>query len=103
MTKTDELVGSTTIINRAITEVPEFEALLQRFKRSISVLGRSALTLKSYARNIPAMALHFGKIPTELDSEQVQKYLFSLQKRSKTPSQTYFKHTVYGLRFMLKS
>jgi integrase/recombinase XerD len=26
-----------------------------------------------------------------------------LQKRSLTPSQTYFKHTVYGLRFLLKS
>ena len=49
------------------------------------------------------MALHFGKIPTELDVEQVQEYLFLLQKRSKTPSQTYFKHTVYGLRFMLKT
>ncbi len=49
------------------------------------------------------MALHFGKIPTELDVEQVQEYLYILQKRSKTPSLTYFKHTVYGLRFMLKS
>ena len=49
------------------------------------------------------MALHFGKIPTELDQEQVQEYLFMLQKRSKTPSQTYFKHCVYGLRFLLKS
>jgi site-specific recombinase XerD len=26
-----------------------------------------------------------------------------LQKSSKTPSQTYFKHTVYGLRFLLKT
>ncbi len=26
-----------------------------------------------------------------------------LQQRSKTPSQTYFKHTVYGLRFLLKT
>jgi integrase len=43
------------------------------------------------------------KIPTELDVEQVQEYLFLLQKRSKTPSQTYFKHCVYGLRFLLKS
>ena len=49
------------------------------------------------------MALYFGKIPTDLDEEQVQEYLFMLQKQSKTPSQTYFKHTVYGLRFMLKS
>ena len=79
------------MINRAVLEVPEFEELLLRFKRSISVLGRSELTFKSYARNIAAMALHFGKIPTELDAKQVQEYLFLLQKRSKTPSQTYFK------------
>jgi len=49
------------------------------------------------------MALHFGTLPTELDPEQVKDYLFELQQRSKTPSQTYFKHTVYGLRFLLKS
>jgi hypothetical protein len=49
------------------------------------------------------MSLYFGKLPTELDPEQVHDYLFYLQKKSKTPSQTYFKHTVYGLRFLLKS
>nr|WP_207720193.1 tyrosine-type recombinase/integrase [Flavobacterium undicola] len=47
--------------------------------------------------------MYFGKIPTELDAEQVHDYLFYLQKKSKTPSQTYFKHCVYGLRFLLKS
>jgi integrase/recombinase XerD len=52
---------------------------------------------------VAALALHFGKLPTELDPEQVHDYLFYLQKKSKTPSQTYFKHTVYGLRFLLKS
>ena len=50
-----------------------------------------------------AISLYFGKIATELDSEQVQDYLFYQQKKSKTPSQTYFKHCVYGLRFLLKS
>jgi len=49
------------------------------------------------------LALHFEKLPNELDPEQAHDYLFFLQKKSKTPSQTYFKHTVYGLRFMLKS
>lgn len=49
------------------------------------------------------MALHFGCLPTELDAEQVQDYLYLLQQRSKTPSQTYFKHTVYSLRFLLKT
>lgn len=49
------------------------------------------------------ISLYFKKLPTELDPEQVQDYLYYLQKKSKTPSQTYFKHTVYGLRFLLKS
>lgn len=49
------------------------------------------------------MALHFGCLPTELDPEQVKDYLFELQQRSVTPSQSYFKHTVYGLRFLLKT
>lgn len=76
---------------------------MQRFERSISVLGRSPRTYESYARHIAAIALHYGKTPTDLDPEQVHEYLFLLQKRSKTPSQTYFKHTVYGLRFLLQS
>ena len=50
-----------------------------------------------------SISLYFGKIPTDLDPEQVQDYLFYQQKKSKTPSQTYFKHCVYGLRFLLKS
>lgn len=50
-----------------------------------------------------AISIHFGKIPTELDPEQVHEYLFYQQKKSKTPSETYFKHCVYGLRFLLKS
>ena len=53
--------------------------------------------------HVAAIALHYGKIPTELDQEQIHEYLFMLQQRSITPSQTYFKHTVYGLRFLLKS
>lgn len=76
---------------------------MQRFERTISVQGRSNITYQCYSRHVASMALHFGKLPTELDPEQVHDYLFYLQKKSKTPSQTYFKHTVYGLRFLLKS
>jgi len=52
---------------------------------------------------VAAIALHFGCLPTALEPEQVKDYLYELQQRSKTPSQTYFKHTVYGLRFLLKT
>lgn len=45
------------------------------------------------------MALHFNCSPIELDHEQVLDYLHHLKTQSKTPSSSYFKHTVYGLRF----
>ncbi len=76
---------------------------MQRFERNISILGRSPRTFDNYSRHVAALALHFGTLPTKLDPEQVKDYLFELQQRSKTPSQTYFKHTVYGLRFLLKT
>ena len=77
--------------------------MLIRFQQHISVLGRSQKTFENYSRHVASMALHYQCLPTELDEEQVREYLFQLQQRSKTPSQTYFKHTVYGLRFLLKA
>jgi site-specific recombinase XerD len=83
--------------------VAGFSELLQRFERNISILGRSQRTFDNYSRHVAAMALHFQCLPTALHPEQVKDYLYQLQQRSNTPSQTYFKHTVYGLRFLLKA
>lgn len=44
------------------------------------------------------MALYFNCCPTELDSEQVLDYLHHCKEQQKTPSDSFFKHTVYGLR-----
>ena len=82
--------------------MPDFDTLIHRFERSLSVLGRSQSTFYNYAHHLSVISLHFGKIPTLLDPEQVHEYLFMLQKRAHTPSQAYFKHTVYSLRFLLK-
>ncbi|AZI32864.1 hypothetical protein EIB73_06540 [Kaistella carnis] len=90
-------------MNRASSEVNGFSELIQRFERNISIQGKSPRTFDNYSRHVAAIALHFKTLPTELDPEQVKNYLFQLQQRSKTPSQTYFKHTVYGLRFLLKA
>lgn len=49
------------------------------------------------------MALHFKCSPLELDQEQVMDYLHWLKTQSKTPSSSYFKHTVYGLSFAYKA
>ena len=66
------------------------------------LLGRSQSPFSFYAHFLAKLALFFGEIPTELDAEQLQYYLFYLQKMSKTPSQTNFKHTVYGSLFLPK-
>ena len=91
------------VVARASSEVNGFAELLQRFKRNTSILSRSKRTFDNYSRHVAALALHFGRVPTELDPEEIKDYLFELQKRSKTPFQSYFKHTVYGLRFLLKT
>lgn len=80
-----------------------FDELLQRFQRNVSILGRSQRTFDNYSRHVAAITLHFQCLPTQLDPEQVKDYLYQLQQRSNTLSQTYFKHTVYGLRFLLKA
>ncbi len=91
------------LLNRACRQVTGFREQLARFERNISVLGLSAKTYENYARQVAAMALHFGCLPTDLDPDQVQDYLYLLQKQHNTPSQSYFKHTVYGLRLLLKT
>ncbi|MCP4274606.1 MAG: tyrosine-type recombinase/integrase [Gammaproteobacteria bacterium] len=71
-------------------------------KRSIELSGKSLSTLTNYARCLATMTLHFKCSPLDLDSEQVLDYLHYLQSKKKTPSSSYFKHTLYGLRFVYK-
>ncbi|MCG7282015.1 hypothetical protein MHJ94_12020 [Chryseobacterium taklimakanense] len=47
-------------------------------------MGKSKRTFDNYSGHVAALALHFGKVPTELDPEDIKDYLFELQKRSKT-------------------
>jgi integrase/recombinase XerD len=48
------------------------------------------------------MALHFKCLPTALTETQINEYLFHLQQQHNTPSETYFKHTIFGLRALFK-
>lgn len=45
------------------------------------------------------MAQYFNTNPVLLDEEQVLDYLHYLKQQKKTPSESLFKHTVYGLRY----
>jgi site-specific recombinase XerD len=94
---------TTNVVERAIRDVAGFEVLYHSFRRNLSIEGKSKGTLAGYGRHLAGIALHFGRTPLELDTEEVLDYLYALQQRSQTSSQTCFKHTVFGLRFLLKS
>lgn len=86
----------------ACTNVQGFSDLYRRLKRRMKTSGRSDSTLHNYSRHLAQMALHFGALPTELEDDQIEDYLYGLQQQHNTPSESYFKHTVYGLRFLFR-
>lgn len=75
--------------------------LYKEMERAINVSGKSKSTLINYGRQLAHLALHYNCMPTELDCEQVLDYLH-LIKSTGTRSATFFKFTVYGMRYACK-
>jgi integrase/recombinase XerD len=48
------------------------------------------------------LALHYKESPEKLSVENIEDYLYYCQKLHKTPSESFFKHTIYGLRATYK-
>lgn len=48
------------------------------------------------------LALHYKQSPETLSVESMESYLYYCQKLHKTPSESFFKHTIYGLRAAYK-
>lgn len=95
--------SAATILKMAIQRVEGFDALYRRFERKMSIAGRSRSTITNYGRHIAAISLHFNCLPTDLDQDQLEDFLFMLQsKENRTPSESYFKFTVFGLRCLFK-
>ena len=87
-----------TIVQQACNKVTGFEQLYKEMERSISISGKSKSTLTNYSRQLAHLALHYNCFPLELDAEQVMDYLHLVKSRG-TTSATFFKFTVYGLRY----
>lgn len=92
----------TTLVQRACTKVSGFKALYKRLEKKIIVSGKSTSTLNNYMRCISHVALHFNHLPHQLDIEQIEEYLLMVKKKNTTASESFFKHTVYGLRFLFR-
>jgi len=89
-------------LETALTDVPEFKSLADSLERSFSINGKAISTLRNYLRCLAHLALYYKCSPENLDEEQINDYLYHCQNLHKTPSESFFKHTVYGLRATYK-
>jgi len=90
-----------TLIAKAKREVPDFIEHFAKFEQQMVIGGYSSSTLFNYSRAVAKISLHFKKSLLDLDPDEVNQFLFLLAKEKKASS-TYFKHTVYGLRFFFR-
>jgi site-specific recombinase XerD len=90
---------SFTIVEQACHEIRGFRNLYQGLDDKVRLSGQSTSTLSNYARKLAQLSLHFGKLPQHISEKELNKYLASLARLSKSPSLSDFKFTVYGLRY----
>lgn len=93
---------SATLVAKACANVKGFTEMYRQLKRRMKTSGRSEGTLHNYSRHLAQMTLHFNCVPTDLQDDQIEDYLYLLQQQHNTPSESYFKHTVFGLRFLFR-
>lgn len=90
-----------TLIERAKREVPGFKEHYRKFEQQTTIGGYAPSTIFSYSRAVAKISLQFGKSLLDLDPDEVNEFLYTVAQE-KTASSTYFKHTVYGLRFFFR-
>lgn len=92
----------TTLVQRACAQVNGFQDLHQRLEKKIIISGKSKSTLANYMRCIAHIALHFNELPTDISLDQIEDYLLIVKKRNTSDSESFFKHTIYGMRFLYR-
>jgi site-specific recombinase XerD len=88
-----------TIVEQAIVLVPEFEKVVRKLEQQVTLRGQSNSTLQNYIRRIVLCVVRFGKLPEQIDPEEINEYLVALARDLRSPSRSSFKHMVYGLRY----
>ncbi len=90
---------SLPLIDQACKEIPGFRDLYQQLDDKMRLDGNATITLQHYTRKLAQLSLHFGKLPQHISEEELNKYMASLIRQSKSPSLSEFKFIVYGLRY----
>jgi hypothetical protein len=84
---------------QACHAIPGFRDLYQQLDDKMRLDGNATATFKHYAQKLAQLSLHFGKLPQHISEEELNKYMASLIRQSKSPSLSDFRFIVFGLRF----
>ena len=95
-------IKKSRLIESAKSEVNGFAEMYAKLEQKVILGGLSASTLTNYGRCIAKISLYFHQPAIDLESEQVDGYLQFLLTSTTQPSKSYFKHTVYGLRYLYR-
>ena len=88
-----------TIVEQACHEIHGFKKLYEELQDKIVLSGQSKSTLTNYGRKVAQISLHYGKLPQNITEKEVNRYLATIARNSKTPSLSDFKFYVHGLRY----
>lgn len=87
-------------IEQAKSQIKGFKELSYLLEHDIIINGKSQKTYISYIRQIANLSLFFNKYPLDITIEQIADYLFML--KTENYSETSFKFTVYGMRYIYR-
>ena len=91
-----------TLVQQACETVQGFIELYQRFKQKVTINGGSDSTITNYSRQLAAISLYYKKIPTSLTSVEVDNYLYYIKQNYPSISDTFFRLTIFSLRFVFR-
>ena len=90
-----------TLVKQACDSVPGFQPAWQKFVEHAAINQKSKSLLTNYSRNIAQVALHFGLVPHQITTDEINSYLYRISVHE-GKSEGYFKQTVHGLRYWFR-
>ena len=90
-----------TIVQQAQDAVPGFRDSYAKFIERVTIDQNSPSLIINYGRNLAHLALHFSRVPHLVSTDEINSYLYQLTVHQQQ-SISYFKQTVYGLRYWFR-
>ena len=88
-----------SIAEKACHAIPGFRDLYRQIDDKMRLDGNTTTTFKHYSQKLAQLSLHFGKLPQHISEDELNKYMASLIRQSKSPSLSNFKFIVFSLRY----